>query len=82
MHFTLVKVYFNKVHLKKENNREETAKLHGKVNIKLVVKNFVSILIFCWLHLSALREEYKISLYDYGFVQYFSCGFLGCFSIS
>ena len=36
MNFTLVKVYFNKVHLKKEDNREETAKLEGKVNIKLV----------------------------------------------
>lgn len=36
MLFTLVEVYFNEAHLKEKNDKEATAKLKGKVNIKLV----------------------------------------------
>lgn len=36
MLFTLVEVYFKEVRLKEKNNKEATAKLKGKVNIKLV----------------------------------------------
>lgn len=36
MLFILVKVYSNEAHLKEKNNKEVTAKLKDKVNIKLI----------------------------------------------
>lgn len=46
VHFTLSKVYFNKIYLKKKNYRAETDMLEDEVNFNLVnFENFISIII-------------------------------------
>lgn len=73
------KIHFNKIYLKKENNREEaTTKLEGKVNIKLdncwkfCIHNN---LLLVWF-VSFCEKCRKISFRDCGF---FSCSFRGMF---